>query len=250
LSKYAAELVALAPDVLLANANPSVDALRKVSGTVPIVFVAVTDPVGMGFVQSLSHPGHNATGFTTGEFGASAKWLEVLREIAPSVQRVAVLQDQGPGSSSIAQFAAMQALAPSLGFDLVSLVIHDEEQLKQDVTAFAHSSPAGLVATRTGVVIRNSKLIISLAAQFHLPAIYPLRLFVTSGGLAAYGPDVVDEYRLAASYVDRILKGEEPANLPVQQPTKYELVANLRTAKALGLEILPSLLARADEVIE
>jgi len=251
LPQYAAELVALAPDVILANANPSVAALQQVSRTVPIVFVATTDPVAMGTVQSLSRPGGNATGFTTAEFGMSGKWLELLKEIAPSVKRVAVLQDPVLGSSSIAQFAAMQAVAPSLGFDLLSVILHDDGQIKQDLTAFARSPDAGLVATRTGAVIRRrSKLIIGLAAQLRLPAIYPLRLFVTSGGLAAYGPDIVDEYRLAASYVDRILKGEKPSDLPVQQHTKFETLVNLKTAKELGLRIPQTLLARADEVIE
>ena len=222
LPNYAAELVALAPDVILANANPSVDALQKVSRTVPLVFVSTTDPVGMGMVQSLSRPGGNATGFTTAEFGMSGKWLELLREIAPDVKRVAILQDPVSGSSSIGQFAAMQAVAPSLGFDLVSLALREDGQIKQDITAFARDRNSGLVATRTGAAIRHSQLIVDLAAQLRLPAIYPLRLFVTSGGLAAYGPDIVDEYRLAASYVDRILRGEKPADLPVQDPTKFE----------------------------
>jgi putative tryptophan/tyrosine transport system substrate-binding protein len=248
--EYAAELVALRPSVILANANPSVDALLKVSRDVPIVFVATTDPVGMGMVQSLSRPGGNATGFTTAEFGMSGKWLELLREIAPNVKRVAVLQDPTSGSSSIAQFAAMQAVAPSLRFDLVSLVVRDDDQIKHDITSFARNADAGLIGTRTGAVIRHSKLIIDLAAQLHLPAIYPLRLFVASGGLASYGPDIVDEYRLAALYVDRILKGEKPADLPVQEHTKFETLVNLKTAKALGLAVPQSLLARADEVIE
>jgi putative tryptophan/tyrosine transport system substrate-binding protein len=248
--EYAAELVALTPSVILANANPSVDALLKISRDVPIVFVATTDPVGMGMVQSLSRPGGNATGFTTAEFGMSGKWLELLREIAPNVKRVAVLQDPTSGSSSIPQFAAMQAVAPSLRFDLVSLVVRDDDQIKHDITSFARNADAGLIGTRTGAVIRHSKLIIDLAAQLHLPAIYPLRLFVASGGLASYGPDIVDEYRLAALYVDRILKGEKPADLPVQAHTKFETLVNLKTAKALGLEVPATLLSRADEVIE
>ena len=250
LPRYAAELVALAPDVVLANANPSVDALLKVSRTMPIVFVATTDPVGSGFVESLPRPGGNATGFTTAEFGMSGKWLELLKEVAPNVKRVGVLQDPTSGSSSIAQFAAIQAVAPSLGIDLSSLSLQDERQIKGVVTAFARSSDAGLIATRTAASIRHRDLIVDLAAQLRLPAVYPLRLFVVAGGLVAYGPDIVDAYRHAASYVHRVLKGEKPAELPVQAPTKYELVINLKTAKALGIEVPPTLLARADEVIE
>jgi ABC-type uncharacterized transport system substrate-binding protein len=250
LPRYAAELVALAPDVVLANANPSVDALQKVSRTMPIVFVATTDPVGSGMVESLARPGGNATGFTTAEFGMSGKWLELLKEIAPNVKRVGVLQDPTSGSSSIAQFAAIQAVAPSLGVELRSLPLHDEQQIVGVVTAFARSSDAGLIATRTGVPISHRDLIVDLAARLRLPAVYPLRLFVIAGGLIAYGPDIVDAYRHAASYVHRILKGEKPADLPVQAPTKYEPVINLKTAKALGLTVPDNVLARADEVIE
>ena len=250
LPRYAAELLALAPDVVLANANPSVDALQKVSRTTPIVFVATTDPVGSGFVESLPRPGGNATGFTTAEFGMSGKWLELLKEIAPSIRPVAVLQDPASGSSSIAQFAAIQAVAPSLGVDLVSLALHDDRQIEQAVTRFARSSNTGLIATRAGAAISHRDLIVGLAVRLRLPTVYPLRLFVASGGLVAYGPDIVDEYRRAASYVDRILKGTKPADLPIQAPTKYELVINLKTAKALGLDVPATLLARADEVIE
>jgi len=250
LPRSAAELVALGPDVVLANANPSVDALLKVSRTVPIIFVATSDPVGSGFVESLPRPGGNATGFTTAEFGMSGKWLELLKEIAPNVKRVAVLQDPTSGSSSIAQFAAIQAVAPLLGIELSSLSLHDERQIKALLTAFARSSDAGLIATRTAASIRHRDLIIALSAQLRLPAIYPLRPFVTAGGLVTYGPDIVDAYRQAASYVHRVLTGEKPAELPVQAPTKYELVINLKTAKALSLEVPPTLLARADEVIE
>jgi len=250
LPRYAAELVALAPHVVLANANPSVDALQKVSRTIPIVFVATTDPVGSGFAQSLAQPGGNATGFTTAEFGMSGKWLELLKEIAPNVKRVAVLQDPTAGSSSIAQFAAIQAVAPSGGVDLISLLLQEDRQIKEVLTAFARPSETGLIATRTAAAISHRDLIIDLAARLRLPAVYPLRLFVTAGGLAAYGPDIVDEYRQAASYVNRILKGEKPGDLPVQAPTKYELVINLKTAKALGLTVPTGLLVRADEVIE
>jgi ABC-type uncharacterized transport system substrate-binding protein len=250
LARYAAELITLAPDVVLANANPSVDALLKVSRTMPIVFVATTDPIGSGLVESLARPGGNATGFTTAEFGMSGKWLELLKEIAPNVKRVGVLQDPTSGSSSIAQFAAIQAVAPSLGVELRSLPLQDAQQIAGVVTAFARSSDAGLIATRTGVPISHRDLIVDLAARLRLPAVYPLRLFVIAGGLVAYGPDIVDAYRHAASYVHRILKGEKPADLPVQAPTKYELVINLKTAKALGLSVPDTVLARADEVIE
>ena len=250
LSRYAAELLALAPDVVLANANPSMDALRKLNRATPIVFVAVTDPVGSGFVQSLAQPGGNATGFTTAEFGMSGKWLELLKEIAPTIKRVAVLQDPTSGSSSIAQFAAIQAVAPSLGVDLLSLTLQDDRQINEGVTAFARSPNMGLIATRTGAAISHRDLIVELALRLRLPAVYPLRLFVTAGGLSAYGPDIINEYRQAASYVHRILRGEKPADLPVQAPTKYETVINLKTAKALGLTIPLPILGRADEVIE
>ena len=250
LSRYAAELLALAPDVVLANANPSMDALRKLNRATPIVFVAVTDPVGSGFVQSLAQPGGNATGFTTAEFGMSGKWLELLKEIAPTIKRVAVLQDPTSGSSSIAQFAAIQAVAPSLGVDLLSLTLQDDRQINEGVTAFARSPNMGLIATRTGAAISHRDLIVELALRLRLPAVYPLRLFVTAGGLSAYGPDIINEYRQAASYVHRILRGQKPADLPVQAPTKYETVINLKTAKALGLDVPATVLARADEVIE
>ena len=250
LSRYAAELLALAPDVVLANANPSMDALRKLNRATPIVFVAVTDPVGSGFVQSLAQPGGNATGFTTAEFGMSGKWLELLKEIAPTIKRVAVLQDPTSGSSSIAQFAAIQAVAPSLGVDLLSLTLQDDRQINEGVTAFARSPNMGLIATRTAAAISHRDLIVELALRLRLPAVYPLRLFVTAGGLSAYGPDIINEYRQAASYVHRILRGEKPADLPVQAPTKYETVINLKTAKALGLDVPATVLARADEVIE
>jgi putative ABC transport system substrate-binding protein len=250
LREHAAELLALTPDAVLANANPSLSAFQSLSRTIPIVFVAASDPVNSGAVESLSRPGGNATGFTTAEFGMSGKWLELLKEISPSVKRVAVLQDPISGSSSVAQFAAIQALAPSLNIDLVSIILRSDGQIEKAITTFAQTPDTALIATRTAAPIRHHALIVSLAARLRLPAIYPLRSFVISGGLISYGPDIVDQYRLAASYVDRILRGEKPANLPVQAPTKYELVINLKTVKALGLTVPPSVLARSDEVIE
>jgi putative tryptophan/tyrosine transport system substrate-binding protein len=249
ISRHATELVALAPDVILANANPSVVALQRATPSVPIVFVAVTDPVAATFVENLARPGSNATGFSTGEYGTSAKWLELLKEIAPSITQVAVLQDP-QNLSSLPQFAAIQSVAPSLGVELKSLPLRDVGEIERIVAAFARGSNLGLIATRTQAANLRRDLIIALAARHRLPAVYPLRFFVTGGGLVSYGPDIVDQYRRAAGYVDRILKGEKPADLPVQAPTKYELVINLKTAKALGLTVPDSLLARADEVIE
>ena len=250
LSKYAAELLAFAPDVVFANANPCVQQLLQATHSVPIVFVAVTDPVASGFVQNLARPGGNATGFTTAEFGMSGKWLELLKEIAPSVQRVAVLQDPTAGGSSMAQFAAIQAVAPPFGIELVSLMLNEPAQIERTIADFARSGSAGLIASRTGASIAHREQIISLAVRYRLPAVYPLRLFVASGGLIAYGPDIIDQCRLAAGYVNRILKGEKPADLPVQTPSKYELVVNLKTAKTLGLVMPSTVLSRADEVIE
>jgi putative tryptophan/tyrosine transport system substrate-binding protein len=249
ISRHATELVALAPDVILANANPSVVALQRATPSVPIVFVAVTDPVAASFVEHLARPGSNATGFSTGEYGTSAKWLELLKEIAPSITQVAVLQDP-QNLSSLPQFAAIQSVAPSLGVELKSLPLRDVGEIEHILAAFARGSNLGLIATRTQAANLRRDLIIALAARHRLPAVYPLRFFVTGGGLVSYGPDIVDQYRRAAGYVDRILRGEKPADLPVQAPTKYELVVNLKTAKALGLELPATLLARADEVIE
>jgi len=248
--RLAVDLLALGPDVVLANSNPCVQQLLQATHDVPIVFVAVTDPVGSGLVQSLARPGGNATGFITAEFGMSGKWLELLKQIAPSVKRAAFLQDLTAGTSSSAQFAAIQAVAPSFGVELVSIVLHDASQLEKAIADFAHSENAGLIVSRTGASIRHYDLIINLAAQYRLPAVYPLRLFAASGGLISSGPDIVDQCRLAAGYVNRILHGEKPADLPVQAPTKYELVINLKTAKALHLTIPQTLLATADEVIE
>jgi ABC-type uncharacterized transport system substrate-binding protein len=248
--KQAAELIALAPDVVLATTSQSVHALQQLSRTVPIVFLQVPDPVGAGFVDSLARPGSNATGFTTFEYGIGAKWLELLKEIAPGVKRVAVLRDAtNPAGSG--QWGAIQSVAPSFGVELSAVNMRsDTDEIERAVAAFARQPNSGLILTASaGAAARRDRLI-SMAARHKLPAIYPYRYHVTSGGLISYGPDPVDQYRRAAGYVDRILKGENPADLPVQAPTKYDLVINLKTAKALGIEVPPTLLARADEVIE
>jgi putative ABC transport system substrate-binding protein len=245
----AAELIALAPEVILANAPPSVMALQQATRTVPIVFVNMTDPVGMGIVQSLARPGGNATGFTMAEFGLSAKWLEVLKEIAPGVRRVAVLREL-TNPSALPQFAAIQAVASSFDVELSPLGARDAGEIERDVGSFARPGNGGLIVTRTSEAIAQRDAIIKSASRHRLPAVYPLRFFVTAGGLISYGPDAIDQYRRAATYIDRILRGEKPADLPVQAPTRYELVINLKTAKALGIEVPPTLLARADEVIE
>jgi putative ABC transport system substrate-binding protein len=263
--RNAAELIALAPDVILANGPPPAMALQQATrsvptgsvtptntiGTrsVPIVFVGVTDPVGMGIVQSLARPGGNATGFISAEFGLSVKWLEMLKEMAPGVRRVAVLRESS-NPSGLAQFAAIQGVAPSFGVELSPLGVRDAGEIERDVGAFARPGNGGMIVTRIAETIAHRDAIIKAASQSRLPAVYPLRVFVTAGGLISYGPDVVDQYRRAAAYVDRVLKGEKPADLPVQAPTKYELVINLKTAKALGLEVPNTLLATADEVIE
>jgi putative ABC transport system substrate-binding protein len=249
LREKAKELIGLAPDVVLAMAPPSVMALIKVNRTVPIVFAAVTDPVGLGIVQSLASPGGNATGFLSAEFGFSAKLLELLKEIAPGVRRVGVLTDLD-NTSSAPQFAAIQTVAPSVGVELKLLGFNDTGSIERGISDFARAGNGGLIALRLSEVITNRKLIIKLAAQYRLPAVYPLHIFAADGGLISYGPDVVDEFRRAASYVDRILKGEKPADLPVQAPTKFELSVNLKTAKAMGLTLPRAVLARADEVIE
>jgi len=249
LRKKAKELVELAPDVVLAHAPDSVMALLKVTRTVPIVFAAVSDPVGLGIVQNLTRPGGNATGFLSSEFGFGAKWLELLKEIAPSVRKVVVLTDQD-NRAAAPQFAAIQTAAPLFGVELSPLGSSDNDLIERGISDFARSGNGGLIALRISQVIIRRELIIKLAALHRLPAAYPLRIFAADGGLISYGPDVVDQFRRAASYVDRILKGEKPADLPVQAPTKYDLVINLKTAKALGLDVPPTLLARADEVIE
>jgi putative tryptophan/tyrosine transport system substrate-binding protein len=247
--KYAAELVALAPDVILAAGGAVVAPLLQASRTVPIVFAQTPDPVGAGFVASLARPGGNATGFTIFEFGMGGKWLELLKEIAPRVTRAAVLRDAAL-AAGIGQLGAIQSLAPSFGVELSPIDVRDAGEIERAVTAFARSPNDGLLVTGSALATVHRDLIVALAARHRLPAVYTLRLFVAAGGLISYGPDSIDPYRQAAGYVDRILKGEKPADLPVQAPTKYELVINLKTAKALGLEVPPSLLARADGVIE
>ena len=247
--RHAAELVALAPDVVVAFAASTVGAMLQATGTVPIVFPGVADPVGAGFVDSLARPGRNATGFLLFEYSMAGKWLELLKEIAPSVIRAAVLRDPATASGP-AQFGVIQAAAPSLRVEVSLINMRDAPEIEQAVAAFAHSPNNGLIVPASGSAAVHRALIIMLAARHRLPAIYSSRVYVTAGGLISYGPDYVDQYRRAAGYVDRILKGEKPADLPVQAPTKYELVINLKTAKALGLDVPPSLLARADEVIE
>jgi putative tryptophan/tyrosine transport system substrate-binding protein len=248
--RHAAELAALAPDVLVAgNGTATVTPLLQATRTVPIVFVNVIDPVGAGFVASLAQPGGNATGFTIFEYGMSGKWLELLKQIAPRVTRAAVLRDPAV-ASGIGQFGAVQAVAPSLGVELSPVDVRDVGEIERAVTAFARSGNGGLIVTGSALALVHQDPIISLANRHRLPAVYWNRRFVTGGGLISYGPDTIDPFRRAAGYVDRILKGAKPADLPVQAPTKYELLINLKTAKALGLEVPPTLLARADEVIE
>ena len=248
--RHAAELAALAPDVLVAATGTVTAApLLQATRTVPIVFVQVIDPVGAGFVVSLARPGGNATGFTIYEYGMSGKWLELLKEIAPRMARAAVLRDPAI-ASGIGQFAAAQAVAPSLGVELSPVDVRDAGEIERAVTAFARSPNGGLIVTASALATRHRDLIIALAARHRLPAVYSYRYMVAAGGLVSYGPDSLDQYRRAAGYVDRILKGEKPADLPVQAPTKYALVLNLKTAKALGLDIPTTVLSRADEVIE
>jgi putative ABC transport system substrate-binding protein len=245
----AAELVASAPDVVLGVGSSITSALQKATRTMPIVFATVTDPVGGGLVASLARPGGNTTGFITSEFGFAGKWLELLKEIAPRVTRAAVLRDSAI-AAQIALFGSIQSVAPSFGVELSPIDSRDPGEIERDVNAFAGETNGGLIVASGAAVLRHRDLIVALAARHRLPAVYPYRSHVTSGGLISYGSDQVDHFRRAAGYVDRILKGEKPADLPVQAPTKYELVINLKTAKALGLEIPPTLLARADEVIE
>jgi putative tryptophan/tyrosine transport system substrate-binding protein len=245
--KHAAELAALAPDVILAGGGTVLEQLLQATRTVPIVFLSVIDPVGSGFVKSLSRPGGNTTGFMTFEYSLSAKWLELLKEIAPGVTRAAVLWDPAVPASGIGQFAVIQSVAPSLGMELTPVDMRDVEQ---DVAAFARSGRGGLIVTASASTLVRRDLIVALAARHKLPAVYNFRLFVAAGGLISYGAPLIDQFRRAASYVDRILKGEKPADLPVQAPTKYELAINLKTAKVLGLDIPTNLLARASEVIE
>jgi putative tryptophan/tyrosine transport system substrate-binding protein len=245
----AAELVALAPDLIQANSAPATAALLKATRTVPIVFVIVADPVGAGFVESLARPAGNATGFLAFEYGLSVKWLELLKEIAPGVTRAAVLRDPAI-PSGIGQFAALQGVAPGFGVELRPVDVRDAGEIERAVRAFARSPNGGLIVTASPLALLHRELIATLAAQHRLPTVYSFRYFVAVGGLISYGPSSIDPYRRSATYVDRILKGEKPADLPVQAPTKYELAINLKTAKALALDVPPSLLATADEVIE
>jgi putative ABC transport system substrate-binding protein len=247
--RHAAELAALAPDVILAGGTSPVGPLLQATRTLPIVFTLGVDPVGAGFVDSLARPGGNATGFMSYEFSIGGKWLELLKQIAPGVTRVAVLRD-ATLAVAMSLFAAMQAVAPSLGVEVIPVNMRNAGEIEQSIETFARSPNGGLIAVGSAAVVRRREMILTLATRHKLPAVYWERFFVAAGGLMSYGPNLVDEFRQAASYVDRILKGEKPADLPVQAPTKYVLAINLKTAKALGLEVPPSLLVRADEVIE
>jgi len=247
--RHAAELVALEPDVILATGSATVGPLLQATRSIPIVFALVPDPVGAGYVNSLARPGGNATGFINFEYGIGAKWLELLKEIAPGVTRAAVIRDPAI-SAGIGLFGAIQSVAPSLGLEASAVNVRDAGEIEHAVTTFARSANSGLIITGSALATLHRRLIITLAARHKLPAVYFDRGFAADGGLISYGPDQVDQYRRAASYVDRILKGEKPGDLPVQAPTKYELVINLKTAKVLGLTVPPSLLARADQVIE
>jgi len=247
--KYAAELVALAPDIIVATGGAGTAEILQATRTVPIVFVVVPDPVGSGFVESLAQPGGNATGFVQFEYTLSAKWVELLKEIAPSVTRAAILWDPAV-AAGIGQFAVIQSVAPSFGVDVRVINLRDAAEIERSVATFARTPNGGLILTAGALSAVHRDLIVSLAARFKLPATYPNRAYVAAGGLISYGTNFVDQYRRAAGYVDRVLKGEKPADLPVQAPTKYELAINLKTAKALGFAVPPTLLARAYEVIE
>jgi putative tryptophan/tyrosine transport system substrate-binding protein len=248
--KYAVELVSLAPDVILATAGSIVGALQQASRTVPIVFVTTIDPVGSGFVASLARPGGNATGFTSYEFSIGGKWLELLKQIAPSVTRVAVIRDQSV-PAGLGGFAAIQTVAPSFGVELTPVGVHDADEIERGIADFARGSNGGLITVGPpSSLALHRELIIGLATRYRLPSVYSTRFFVVDGGLMSYGNDPIDQYRRAAGYVDRILRGEKPSDLPVQAPSKYELIINLKTAKALGLTVPPNLLATSDEVIE
>ena len=247
--QYAAELVALSPDVIMASGGSVVGPLLQTTRIVPIVFTQTPDPVGAGFVDSLARPGGNATGFSIFDYNIAGKWLQLLKQITPGVTRVAVIRDPAT-PQGIGQFSAVHAVAPSLGLDVSPINASEPSELERAISAFAHTQNSGLIVSGSNFAITHRELIIKLAHQHKLPTVYPLRFFVTAGGLIAYAPDAIDPHRRAAAYVDRILKGEKPADLPVQAPTKYELVINLKTAKALGLTIPQSLLATANEVIE
>jgi putative tryptophan/tyrosine transport system substrate-binding protein len=247
--KYAAELIALQPDVVLATSGATMPALMQATRTVPIVFVQVPDPVGSGFVTSLARPGGNATGFTQFDFSLSGKWLEVLKEIAPRVANVAVLRDPVDPAGT-GQFGAIQIAAPPLGIEVRPVDVREPSEIKNGIAVLANTTDGGLIITGSAPSAVHRDLIIKLAAQYRLPAVYPYRFYATDGGLVSYGPNTIDPYRQAASYVDRILKGAKPADLPVQAPTRYELVINRKTAKSLGLALPQAMVARADEVIE
>jgi putative ABC transport system substrate-binding protein len=249
LRKYAAELLALAPEAILASGATAAGSLLQASSTVPIVFAIVPDPVGAGFVDSLSRPGGNATGFMQFEYELSGKWLELLKQIAPAVTRAAVLRDAAI-TAGVGQFAIIQSVARSVGVEVSPVNIRDAAEIERGITAFARTPNSGLIVTASALSAVHRDVIVALAARHKLPAVYYRRRFVSDGGLASYGPDFIDQFRGAAGYVDRILRGEKPADLPVQAPAKYELVINLKTAKALGLDVSLQLLARADEVIE
>jgi putative ABC transport system substrate-binding protein len=247
--KYAAELVSFTPDVILASTTPGVAALQQAAPSLPIVFVQVADPVGAGFVASLAKPGGNATGFTIYEYGMGAKLLELLKDIAPRVTRVGIMRS--PASiADIGMFGAIQSVAPSLGMQLSPINLQDTSEIEHGISAFAQQPNSGLIVVGAAQAFVHREQIVALAARYELPAVYPDQTFIINGGLISYGPDRLEAYRRAASYVDRILKGEKPADLPVQAPTKYELAINLKTAKALGLNVSPSILSRADKVIE
>jgi putative ABC transport system substrate-binding protein len=247
--KDATDIVALAPDVIFATGTAAMVSLSQATHTVPIVFAGVADPVGAGFVDTMAHPGGNATGFIQFEYSLSGKWVELLKQIAPGVARVAVLRDPNI-PNGIGQFAIIQSVAPSVGMEVTAVNMRDAGEIERAVTAFARSPNGGLIVTSSALALAHRESIIALAAQHKLPAVYYRRYYVDKGGLVSYGYDIVQQFRGAAGYVDRILKGEKPGDLPVQAPTKYELVINLKTAKALGLTVPQSLLARADEVIE
>jgi putative ABC transport system substrate-binding protein len=247
--RYAAELVALAPDVVVTTGDSNTGPVQQASRTVPIVFAQVPDPVAAGFVASLARPGGNATGFTNFEYGMSGKWPELLKQIVPHATRVAVLRDPTvPGGIGV--LGAIHAVAPALGLDATPIDVRDAGEIERAISEFARTPNGALIVLPNGLALVHRELIIALAARYRLPAVYPYRFFVSDGGLIGYGPDDVDQLRRVAGYVDRIFKGEKPADLPVQNPTKYELVINLKTARALGIEVPPMLLARADEVIE
>jgi putative tryptophan/tyrosine transport system substrate-binding protein len=245
----ATQLAAIAPDIILTNSSSGIGAMLQATRSVPIVFAVVADPVGAGFVNSLSRPGGNATGFTNFEYGIGGKWLELLKEVRPDLKRAAVIRDPTT-AVALGQFGALQGVAPSLGVEVTPVNLGNVGEIEKAIATFAQSAHGGLLILGGPLVLAHRDLIIALAAQHRLPAVYPSRFFTAAGGLISYGPDFLEQFRRAAGYVDRILKGEKPADLPVQAPTKYQVVINLKTAKALGLEVPPMLLARADEVIE